>query len=642
MRLQQNIFLWIVVSVIMPLTIVILVLTLYGEQLYRQQITQEINSSLSNISTDLERSLAYERSIILRIASSFAMRQYLPVLDRAHDGVMHEEFNQRTDNLNRFLLSFHDILLGQGTFRVLDLQGNTLVKVGFGRITPPSFDGFESFPYAEYERSLIDADMLEQLNDLNPTEVSFLTLMQESRESSILDSVVPLRYQGRTVGFLVSSLTGLQLDYILQLAPRPYQGTLTLVEINPDVSDRNGRVLYDEISAQLLANTPDTPEKASLELMGAIQEFPGGKLVNERDNVSTYFHEMFPYPDRLLSWVITVQVDDEEVARPFRQLRWGIMILSLFVLAASLLVAHFAAAKVARPLAMMIENFRAMSRGRHTRSLPSSKTEELNELNMAFNEMRDNLGTAENERDRARDMMIQNAKLASIGQLAAGIGHELNNPLNNILSYASLIRREAEQDSDAVIKDIDALRDEAERASKIVQGILGFSRQMPASFTEFSVSALLKQSIDLVQATAQKKSVDVSLHIKQEYSATGDRGLLQQALINLLINAIQASPAQAVVNVYAEKENSHHLIRVEDSGQGIDDDAIDHLFEPFFTTKEVGEGNGLGLSITLGIVEQHQGAMQLQNRFDADGGIVGVSATMALPLSMESMEDDNG
>jgi len=634
-RLQQNIFLWIAVSAILPLTIVILALTLYGERLYRQQVAQEINASLSNISTDMERSLAYERSIVLRIASSFAMRQYLPVLGDARSGEMHAEFNARTDRLNRFLLSFHDILLGQGTFRVLDLKGNTLVKVGFGRITPPSFEGFESFPYAEQERGVIEDVLLGQLGDLKPAEVNFLTLLRSGVNKPLLDGVVPLFYEGEQVGYLVSSLTGQQLDYILQLAPRPYQGKLSVIEINADLPARHGRILYDEARPQLLTESIDSVATASARLMNAIQEFPDGALVDSDTKLTTYFSETFPYPDRLLSWVIAIQVDDRAVARPFQQLRWGILIFSAILLAVSLLVAQFAAGKLARPLALLIENFRAMSKGQHTRSLPRLQTEELNELSTAFNEMQENMGTAEEERDRARDMMIQNAKLASIGQLAAGIGHELNNPLNNILSYASLIRREADSDTGAVLRDIDALRDEAERVSKIVQGILGFSRQMPASFTGFPVMAWMQQSIDLVQATAQKQSVDIQLHASEDYQVNADRGLLQQALINLLINAIQASPEHATVNLFAEKQGSHHIIRVEDAGNGIDDDAIEHLFEPFFTTKDVGEGSGLGLSITLGIVEQHQGALQLENRHNADGEVVGVSATMALPISME-------
>jgi two-component system NtrC family sensor kinase len=287
-----------------------------------------------------------------------------------------------------------------------------------------------------------------------------------------------------------------------------------------------------------------------------------------------------------------------------------------------------------------VENFRAISLGRHTRSLPRQKTEELNELSIAFNEMQRNLGTAESERDLARDMMLQNAKLASIGQLAAGIGHELNNPLNNILSYASLIEREADSDSGAVRKDIEALRGEAERASKIIQGILGFSRQMPTMFVKFSVAEWLQQSLELVQATALKRAVKIDLHMDEDYEVMADRGLLQQAIINLLINAIQASPEGGMVDVYARQEEDHHTVIIEDSGQGIDDETIDRIFEPFFTTKDVGEGSGLGLSITLGIVEQHHGALQLQNRYDENDDVMGVRATMVMPVVVS--EDEGG
>jgi len=632
MRLQQNIFLWIAVSAILPLTIIILALTLYGGRLYRQQVSQEINASLSNISTDMERSLAYERSIVLRIASSFAMRQYLPVLEVARSGEMHAEFDARTDKLNRFLLSFNEILLGQGMFRVLDLKGNTMVKVGFGRITPPSFDGFESFPYAEEERGGIEEALSGQLEDLRDLEVNFLTLIQAGPERAMLDGVVPLIYQGERVGYLVSSLTGMQLEYILQSATRPYQGKLSVVEINVDAPARHGRVLYDEEHPLLFTEPIDSGVIASMNLMNALLENPYGELMDDETNMRTYYAETYPYPDRLLSWLITMQVDDEILARPFQRTRWGIMILALTILAVSLLVAQFAAGKIVKPLSLLIENFRAMTKGKHTKSLPELKTDELNELSVAFNDMQESLGTAEDERDKARDMMIQNAKLASIGQLAAGIGHELNNPLNNILSYASLIRREADSDSGAVIRDIEALRDEAERAGKIVQGVLGFSRQMPTSFTQFPVLAWAQQSIELVQATAQKQSVHIQLHFDEDFQITADRGLIQQALINLLINAIQASPRDVTVDVYVERQDAHTIIRVEDAGEGIDDDAIEHLFEPFFTTKEVGEGSGLGLSITLGIVEQHQGALQLENRRDQNKGIAGVNATIVLPI----------
>ena len=428
----------------------------------------------------------------------------------------------------------------------------------------------------------------------------------------MLDGVTPLVYEGRRIGYLVDSIVGHQRYF----------------------------PIADDAGALFFTDTGIDRPSVSPSLMASIQENPDGRYINGDNGTRTYFSETFPYPDRLISWIIAIEVDDRMVSRPFKRLRWGIIILAVVILVMSIVVAQFAAGKIARPLALLVENLRAISMGRHTRSLPRQRTEELNELSLAFNEMQRNLGTAESERDQARDMMLQNAKLASIGKLAAGIGHELNNPLNNILSYASLIEREAGTDSNAVLSDIKALRSEAERASKIVQGILGFSRQMPASFASFSVMGWLKQSIELVQPTALKRNVKIELLMDADYEVMADRGLLQQAIINLLINAIQASPEGATVRVYASQDGEHHTVTVEDSGHGIDDETIDRLFEPFFTTKDVGEGSGLGLSITLGIVEQHHGALQLQNRYDEKHKVIGVSATMAMPVRVN--EDADG
>ncbi|HEY5734262.1 MAG TPA: HAMP domain-containing sensor histidine kinase, partial [Gammaproteobacteria bacterium] len=99
-------------------------------------------------------------------------------------------------------------------------------------------------------------------------------------------------------------------------------------------------------------------------------------------------------------------------------------------------------------------------------------------------------------------------------------------------------------------------------------------------------------------------------------------------------------PVGAEVNVCATQDGDHHTVTVEDSGTGVDDETIDRLFEPFFTTKDVGEGSGLGLSITLGIVEQHHGALQLQNRYDEHNEVKGVRATMALPVVVSEESDD--
>ena len=185
-----------------------------------------------------------------------------------------------------------------------------------------------------------------------------MSLLAENREKPMLDGVAPLMYEGKRIGYLVSSIVGLQLDYILQLAPRPYEGKLSVIELNSDDPLRNGRKFYGDSEALFFTDSGGESQFASTSLMAAIQEDPDGRYVNKDNGTTTYFSETFPYPDRLISWIIAIEVDDGMVSRPFKRLRWGILIFALVILVFSIVAAQFAAGKIARPLALLVENLR--------------------------------------------------------------------------------------------------------------------------------------------------------------------------------------------------------------------------------------------------------------------------------------------
>ena len=219
-------------------------------------------------------------------------------------------------------------------------------------------------------------------------------------------------------------------------------------------------------------------------------------------------------------------------------------------------------------------------------------------------------------------MLLQSAKLASIGQMAAGIGHEINNPLNNILSYAKLIERQL-GDSDARCKqDLKSLKEEAMRASEIIKGILNFARQVSPQYAPFDIRQWLHDTFMLVQQTAKNGGVSLSYDCQEDVVIEGDRGQLQQALINLLINAIQASARDSEVYVIVQVDAEEVAINVI----GVDPSDLDRIYDPFFTTKAEGVGSGLGLSISLGIIERHGGKLILSNNPGK-----GTTASMIIP-----------
>ncbi|MCP4452008.1 MAG: HAMP domain-containing histidine kinase, partial [Planctomycetes bacterium] len=196
-------------------------------------------------------------------------------------------------------------------------------------------------------------------------------------------------------------------------------------------------------------------------------------------------------------------------------------------------------------------------------------TKELRKAGEAFNYMTRKLHRIEQERDQAQKGMVQSAKLASVGQMAAGIGHEINNPLGNILSLTKLMERELPEGEKRLREDVKKVREEADRVSRIVRGILNFARQVPLDKTRIKVKPWLEETVALVQAEATKRNVSIRLVANEGLMLDGDRDMLQQTMINLLNNAIHASPSGSEIRVLAMAGDSVLHLVVEDNGSGI-------------------------------------------------------------------------
>ncbi len=634
MKLKTDIFLWVFLATVVPLTLLVLGATTYGERRYEHQVAREINAGLGNLVSEIDRTLYYERQMVLALANAPDMRNYLDVLAQASEGALHPEFFPRTKRLNQFLASFQGVVPSFSTLRVLDDYGNTTVKVHFGRGSVGSFDGIESFPYAEAE--LDDPPFLRRLKELPPGDLSFVALPESRwdrdglRGPPMLDAVVPLVLNGKVVGYLMADFSGEQVDRILELAPRVHKGDLLIAEINPDQPGRDGMLLYDDVKGVRFSK--DEPSLLRLRdyqggrLWNAVHAKPYGD-VSSADGLSrTYYLEYLPYSNQLASWVVAERVDMHEILEPFNRIRRGILLVAGVALLISLFLARLGARKIAAPVTGMAASMKRYADGDHSVRVQAEGAEELRQLETSFNYMADTLERAQDERDRARNMMMQSAKLASIGQMAAGIGHEINNPLNNILSLTKLIGRALPEDADKARHDLESLREETLRASEIVKGVLNFARQVPPEYSRFQVRPWLRETVALVQQAARARRVELTVEEDEDVEIDGDRVQLQQVLVNLLLNAIQASPEGAVVTVRSRNVDDGLQLQVIDEGTGIELEWLERIFDPFFTTKPVGEGTGLGLSISLGIVERHQGRLEVANN---PGG--GVTATVVLP-----------
>ncbi|UCE88892.1 MAG: sensor histidine kinase [Pseudomonadota bacterium] len=637
MKIRTNIFISVFLATIVPLTALALGATYYSETSYRRDVAQDIRTSLDTLAASIKRLYQSERDLALGLARSPAVSEFLPVLYDASRGRSHSEINVRRSRINRFFEGFQTILPGLFFIRIVDANGSTLIKVSNDARSAPVYESLSGIAYVEQE--LNNKAFKRVLADLPYDEVSVLRLPHTARQPGeldtipILDYVIPLRYRKRLVGGLAMSLLGEQIDRLVDHAPRLYKGRLFLVEINPDEPQRHGLILYDETQELRLSQIRKAPELVtdvySQHLLDAMASQPEGQYRDPQRMQTVYYSEFFPHADRLASWVLASRVEDRVISAPFNRIRAVIWALAGCALLISLVLAGIGVRTIAQPVSRLAHNLKGFADGdRALRAEPQQSVDEIAALAGAFNYLADTVVKTEQERDSAQNMLVQQAKLASIGQMAAGIGHELNNPLNNILSYAKLIQRNTGPGSDAgaVDRDVQSLRDEAVRASDIVKGILNFARQVPPHYAPFRVSEWIDDTLALVRQAAKDKNLSVRVLGESDQIIEGDRGQLQQALINLLLNAIHASARDGQIVVGMRTQDNDCVISVRDEGEGIDEEALNRVFDPFFSTRPEGEGTGLGLSISLGIVEHHSGRLEIANNPDR-----GVTATMILP-----------
>lgn len=228
----------------------------------------------------------------------------------------------------------------------------------------------------------------------------------------------------------------------------------------------------------------------------------------------------------------------------------------------------------------------------------------------------------------AQAALFQAEKLASMGQLAAGIAHEVNNPLGIVLMYAHLLLQEHSAESE-LREDLGMIVDQADRCKKIVSGLLHFARQNKLVLQSTDVCEMINH---VLQAMKLRESMKVVVdHELESNVAEVDRDQIIQVLTNLISNAQAAMGPGGELTIQTGGDESETLIRVSDTGHGISKDNLSRIFEPFFTTKQIGLGTGLGLAVTYGIVKMHRGDITVESNTDASAGPTGTTFSVRLP-----------
>jgi len=348
--------------------------------------------------------------------------------------------------------------------------------------------------------------------------------------------------------------------------------------------------------------------------------------------------------------VLDISISLESLRKKANEYRLQFIVMTcLLLLLIGMLITFLMRRLVNRPVQHLMRHTAQVASGNLEARITSTSKDELGELAVAFNQMTENLLKASEEinqwtisleqkvEERSREIQLMQAqlhrseKLASLGNLVAGIAHEINNPLTGILLYASLLEQDKRLDPQ-LRQDLDKVISETRRCANIVKQLLEFSREAVPHKDAVAINTLLDKVIGLLRHQPNYGNITITCRYDEALpNVFVDPNQLQQVFVNLFINACHAMPEGGTITVGTSLSRDGDFVRVEieDNGCGIAEECLDRIFDPFFTTKT--EGTGLGLSISYGIVENNGGTIEVKSALGA-----GSTFTVALPVMGEA------
>lgn len=350
-------------------------------------------------------------------------------------------------------------------------------------------------------------------------------------------------------------------------------------------------------------------------------------------------------------------IDEQITQRKVATASFGI----IFTVFASVILCIILWIIVISPLLKLTDGMRYVSRGDLDTRIDIQRKDEIGILANTFNamtkeikisreklenwakELEEEVAKKTEEIKRGQEQYIHTEKLASLGRMAAGVAHEINSPLTGIVTFAHLMLKRLPPDNKMDREDLEVIVEQAERCSKIIKGLLGFSRAIPAEKNEMNTNETIQHAVGMIHNQAKFHNVNIKLDLDFNIPiVAADASQIEQVFLNLLINAADAMNDKGSITIRTGETtiDGNRYVEVEftDTGPGIPEEHISRLFEPFFTTKPVGKGTGLGLAVSHGIIRKHGGHIIVKSLPGE-----GASFFVRLPMQTASFEEgDDG
>jgi two-component system NtrC family sensor kinase len=310
-----------------------------------------------------------------------------------------------------------------------------------------------------------------------------------------------------------------------------------------------------------------------------------------------------------------VQIPKSAAYLTARELLHNLIWVAFILLSVSALLSLFWSFQFTRPIERLSKATRVVAQGDFDIQVKVNSSDEIGDLAGSFNEMASGLKEREEKLEQAHKALVQSEKMSAFGQLSAGIAHEVKNPLTGILGYAQLSKRKVGSDN-PLLKNLEIIERETKRCKNIIDNLMKFARAEEAEKSAIDLNEVVRDAVSIVDHQLTINKITLSQTLDPDLPPImGNANQLQQVLMNFMINAQQAMNGKpGKVKIGTRRLNGNKVvITISDNGPGIAQDIQDKIFEPFFTTKAVGEGTGLGLSVSYGIIKDHNGEIKINS-----------------------------
>lgn len=605
----------------------------------QQNASRQISSLAERSATGLAEMVGRSQTTLTTMAASPEVGDYLTVLasgDRAR-------LKGSLRRLERTFLGWQKLDTTIQAIRLIDPAGNVLVKIKEGRLVPATGPARPPFSLPAVH-SVAGRDFFQAALRLPRHGVLISNLERGRIEEE--DAFCPAMVRFATpltgandvrVGVLVVNVWGEQAGQLINLLIAEAEGSAFLVERNLADPRRNGIYLFhrDETcefgdqtgsSRTIFDDYPREITTAWLNHDRGITSDPRTK-----DILAHAYYSPYDRQDR--GWVVVVNARRDFFLGPLTTIGRQTALWAAVVLILALAASLFFARSLTRPIQGVVEGIRRMGKNTAER-IPEGSQDEVGFLAGEINRMADAIQHNAEEQLRVEEHIRNTEKLASIGEMAAGLAHELNTPLGNIKALAILARKGIERgecDRRSLTGDLDDIVDQAGKCSAIIGGLLSFARRSEARPTPQDPVKLMGEALALVRLRAEKRQVRLTFSDPGQLpSLLVDGDQLRQIFVNILLNGIDAAPGGEVTVTLRQQEGGVQAC-FRDNGCGIAPEHLDRIFDPFFTTKEVGQGTGLGLSVSYGMINIMGGSIIVESRPGE-----GACFTVFLPAAKET------